>query len=160
VIRRKLLEGFSVHTLLRLPTGIFYAQSVNASVLFFDRKRRRQKKTENRLWVYDLRTEKRFSLAGNRLERSDLDEFVVCYHAENRALREESWSAKNAGGRWRSFSHEEILEGDKASMDVLWLDKAPKEGERGPKALEDISDGIMRDLQLAMQRISELSSGS
>ena len=86
-IRRELLKQADVHTLLRLPTGIFYAQGVKANVLFFDRKPAQEKPWTEKLWIYDLRTNKHFTLKENPLKRADLDDFVACYHAENRHER-------------------------------------------------------------------------
>jgi type I restriction enzyme M protein len=110
VIRRRLLQDFDVHTLLRLPTGIFYAAGVNANVLFFDREFRSARKSERRLWVYDFRTNMHFTLVGKRLERSDLDELVICYNAGKRGGREATWSSENQFGRWRSFTHDDDAE--------------------------------------------------
>ena len=81
-VRRELLKQADVHTLLRLPTGIFYAQGVKANVLFFDRKPAQEKAWTEKLWIYDLRTNKHFTLKENQLKRADLDDFVACYHAE------------------------------------------------------------------------------
>src|SRR2546426_383064 len=78
-IRRALLKQADVHTLLRLPTGIFYAQGVKANVLFFDRKPAQEKPWTQKLWIYDLRTNMHFTLKENTLKRIDLDDFVACY---------------------------------------------------------------------------------
>jgi N-6 DNA Methylase len=110
-IRRNLLQYCNVHTMLRLPTGIFYAQGVKANVLFFDKYQ--GAKTE-RLWIYDLRTNMNFTLRTNPLTRAHLDDFVACYcpgHLEDRQESE----------RFRSFSYEELLKRDKLSLDLFWL---------------------------------------
>src|SRR5206468_6339856 len=83
-VRRKLLHECEVHTLLRLPTGLFYAQGVKANVLFFDKKAASETPWTKKLWIYDLRTNKHFTLKTNPLKREDLDEFVQCYNPENR----------------------------------------------------------------------------
>jgi len=83
-VRRKLLHECDVHTLLRLPTGIFYAQGVKANVLFFDRKPASETPWTKTLWIYDFRTNEHFTLKTNPLKRSDLDDFVACYNPENR----------------------------------------------------------------------------
>jgi type I restriction enzyme M protein len=83
-IRKRLLPDCDVHTLLRLPTGIFYAQGVKANVLFFDRKPASETPWTRTLWIYDLRTNQHFTLKTNTLTRADLDDFVRCYHPENR----------------------------------------------------------------------------
>src|ERR671925_146281 len=104
-VRRKLLHECDVHTLLRLPTGIFYAQGVKANVLFFDRKPASATAWTQALWIYDLRTNIHLTLKTNPLKRSDLDEFVACYHAANRHERTPAWSADNPNGRWRCYSY-------------------------------------------------------
>ena len=101
-VRRKLLHECEVHTLLRLPTGLFYAQGVKANVLFFDKKPASETPWTKKLWIYDLRTNKHFTLKTNPLKREDLDEFVQCYNPENRYQREPTWSEKNPDGRWRA----------------------------------------------------------
>ena len=87
-IRRELLKQADVHTLLRLPTGIFYAQGVKANVLFFDRKPASEKPWTKKLWIYDLRTNQHFTLKTNPLKRADLDDFVACYNAGEPARAE------------------------------------------------------------------------
>jgi type I restriction enzyme M protein len=156
VVRRRLLQDFDVHTLLRLPTGIFYAPGVNANVLFFDRRLRSTPSTGARLWVYDLRTHMRFSLVGNRLERPDLDEFVHCYNADDRGAREETWSRDNPAGRWRSFGHDDLLASDKVSLDLSWISDHGRERLRGPEELENLTDQIMTDLRSALAQIEEI----
>jgi type I restriction enzyme M protein len=102
-IRKRLLHDCDVHTLLRLPTGIFYAQGVKANVLFFDA-----------LWIYDLRTNKHFTLKTNTLTRADLDDFVRSYNPVNRHERVET-------ERFHRFSYEVLLKRDKADLDIFWL---------------------------------------
>ena len=98
-IRRELLKQADVHTLLRLPTGIFYAQGVKANVLFFDRKPAADKQAwTTKLWIYDLRTNLHFTLKENPLKRADLDDFVACYSAKDRTKRKES-------ERWKPFTN-------------------------------------------------------
>ena len=95
-VRRKLLHECDVHTLLRLPTGIFYAQGVKANVLFFDRKPASERPWTEKLWIYDLRTNQHFTLKQNPLTRADLDEFVACYNPANRHERKH-WSPSVRG---------------------------------------------------------------
>ena len=83
-IRRKLLHDCDVHTLLRLPTGLFYAQGVKANVIFFDKKPASETPSTSKVWIYDLRTNKHFTLKTNPLKREDLDEFVELYNPKNR----------------------------------------------------------------------------
>ena len=120
-VRRKLMHECEVHTILRLPTGIFYAQGVKANVVFFDRKPASEKPWTKKVWYYDLRTNKHFTLKQGRMTRADLDEFVKCYRPENRHKRRATWSAKKPDGRWRSYTYDEIINRDKASLDIFWL---------------------------------------
>jgi type I restriction enzyme M protein len=113
-IRRKLLETCDVHTLLRLPTGIFYANGVKANVLFWDNKPKDGKVHTKGVWVYDLRTNKHFTLKTRPLKTDDLQDFVACYRPENRHERAES-------ERFRYFSYDTLIARDKASLDVFWL---------------------------------------
>ena len=117
VIRKKLLSDFNLHTILRLPTGIFYAQGVKANVLFF------QKGSPTKeIWFYDYRTGIKHTLATNPLQRHHLDDFVKCYNAENLAGRVETFDAEtNPNGRWRKFSIDAILKRDKTSLDITWI---------------------------------------
>ena len=121
IIRRKLLEEFEVHTMLRLPAGIFYAQGVKANVLFFDRMPGKKLPKTKQLWIYDWRTDVRYTFKTNQLKRPDLDEFVACYRAENRAAREQLWSEENPKGRWRAYSYDELLKRDKLNLDLFWI---------------------------------------
>ena len=107
-IRRKLLHECDVHTLLRLPTGLFYAQGVKANVLFFDKKPASETPWTKKLWIYDLRTNKHFTLKTNPLKREDLDEFVQLYNPANRHDRKATWSAEQPDGRWRVYDYDEL----------------------------------------------------
>jgi len=113
-IRRQLLHDCDVHSLLRLPKGIFYAQGINSNVLFFERKPGAAHPWTRELWVYDLRTNKRFTLKQNPVTRADLDDFVECYKPGDRHLRVES-------ERFKRYSYDELIERDKASLDLTWL---------------------------------------
>ena len=123
-VRRKLLHECDVHTLLRLPTGVFYAQGVKANVLFFDRKPDSEKPWTEKLWIYDLRTNKHFTRRQNQLTRADLDDFVVCFNPQNRYERTPTWSEENPDGRWRDFTYEELLARDKVNLDILGKNNA------------------------------------
>ena len=116
-IRKRLLSDFNLHTILRLPTGIFYAQGVKANVLFF----KKGEKTKD-IWFYDYRTGIKHTLANNTMERHHLDDFVACYNADNIGARKETYNAEtNPNGRWRKYSVNEILERDKTSLDITWI---------------------------------------
>jgi type I restriction enzyme M protein len=120
-VRRKLLQESDLHTILRLPTGIFYAQGVKASVLFFDRKPGRERPWTEQVWFYDYRTNVHHTLKQNPLIRTDLDAFVECYHPANRHERQPIWSEENPDGRWRAYTLDEIMARDKVNLDIFWL---------------------------------------
>ena len=156
-VRRNLLKQFDVHTLLRLPTGIFYAQGVKANVLFFDAKPARESAWTERLWVYDLRTNMHFTLKQNPLNRSHLDEFVECFHAENRHHRQETWSEDNPEGRWRSYSYDELMKRDKANLDIFWLrDKSLEDSEDLPEP-DILAREITDDLSTALEQFASIT---
>lgn len=116
-IRRRLLTDFNLHTILRLPTGIFYANGVKANVLFFT-KGEPTKET----WYYDYRTDIKHTLATNPMQRHHLDDFVACYNAENLAARKETYDNEtNPNGRWRKYDVAELLGRDKTSLDITWI---------------------------------------
>jgi type I restriction enzyme M protein len=155
-VRRKLLHECEVHTLLRLPTGIFYAQGVKANVLFFDRKPGSEKPWTKRLWIYDLRTNRHFTLKTRRLVRSDLDEFVTCYCPGARQKRKETWSEKQPEGRWRSFSYDEILERDKVSLDIFWLRDESLEDSASLPEPHVLAEEIADDLRASLEEIESI----
>lgn len=126
VIRKKLLSDFDLHTILRLPTGIFYAQGVKANVLFFVKGR-----PTKEIWYYDYRTDVKHTLANNKLERRHLDDFVSCYNPEDIYARSETYDAENnPSGRWRRYDIGEIMARDKTSLDISWLKKGGEDDER------------------------------
>ncbi len=147
-----------VHTLLRLPTGLFYAQGVKANVLFFDKKPASETPWTKKLWIYDLRTNKHFTLKTNPLKREDLDEFVQCYNPENRHQRQPTWSEKNPDGRWRAYAYDELINRDKASLDVFWLrDESLEESDNLPDP-DVLAQEIVEDLEAALEQFREIAS--
>ncbi len=156
-VRRKLLHECDVHTLLRLPTGLFYAQGVKANVLFFDRKPASETPWTKKLWIYDLRTNMHFTLKTNPLKREDLDEFVTCYNPQNRHKRNSTWSEKKPEGRWRAYDYEELVNRDKASLDIFWLkDKSLEESENLPEP-GVLAQEIVEDLEAALEQFREIA---
>ena len=156
-VRRKLLREYEVHTLLRLPTGIFYAQGVKANVLFFDRKPGAKEAWTKKLWIYDFRTNKEFTLKQRRLVRADLDEFVGCYHPENRNQRKATWDEKkNPAGRWRMFTYEELIARDKCSLDIFWLKDESLEDSSKLPDLHVLAAEIAEDLRSALEQIESV----
>lgn len=119
-IRRDLMEKCNLHTILRLPTGIFYAQGVKTNVLFFTRGREDKGNTSD-IWFYDLRSDMPSFGKTNPLKESHFDEFVECYKDGDLSARTETYSEDNPNGRWRKFTYEEILARDKTSLDITWM---------------------------------------
>ena len=150
-VRRELLKQADVHTLLRLPTGIFYAQGVKANVLFFDRKPAQEKPWTEKLWIYDLRTNKHFTLKENQLKRSDLDDFVACYHAENRHQRTES-------ERFKCFGYDDLIKRDKVNLDIFWLKDESLEDSANLPAPDIIAAEIVEDLEAALGQFAEIAT--
>ena len=149
-VRRKLLDECDVHTLLRLPTGIFYAQGVKANVLFFDRKPAGEDHWTQDLWIYDLRTNRHFTLKTNPLTRTNLDDFVTCYHADNRLDRQET-------ERFRRFSYDELVKRDKANLDIFWLRDESVEDSATLPPPDVIAEEILEDLRAALEQLEEIA---
>jgi type I restriction enzyme M protein len=144
IVRRRLLHDCDVHTLLRLPTGIFYAQGVKANVLFFDRKPASETPWTQRLWIYDLRTNQHFTLRTSPLARANLDDFVRCYNPENRHERVET-------DQFKSFTYDELVARDKASLDIFWLrDESLEDYENLPDP-EVLAADIVENLEAALE---------
>ena len=156
-IRRKLLKECDLHTLLRLPTGIFYAQGVKANVLFFDGKPPSEMPWTKQLWIYDLRTNIRYTLKTNQIKRQDLDEFVR-YYNPNRHRRKSNWSDDNPDGRWRAFNYEELLQRDKVSLDIFWLKDESLEGADNLPDPEILAAEIAEDLRVALMQFEEIQN--
>lgn len=147
VVRRRLLQTCDVHTLLRLPPGLFYAQGVKANVLFFDLPSKPRKVLSGPLWVYDFRAENHFSVKTRPLQESDLVEFVSCYRPGNRGAREPGGRAD----RWRAFDVQEILDSEGCSLDISWRDQSVREGTGVLARLDEISRLIAEDLTRALE---------
>ncbi|MGH2391084.1 MAG: HsdM family class I SAM-dependent methyltransferase, partial [Chloroflexota bacterium] len=157
-VRRNLLRQCDVHTLLRLPTGLFYAQGVKANVLFFDNRVAREQPWTETLWVYDLRTNKRFTLKERPLQREDLDEFVACYNPANRRDRRPTWSEDNPEGRWRSYGYEELTNRDKINLDLFWLKDKSLEDSASLPDPDSIAAEIADDLQAALDGFAAIAA--
>ena len=151
-VRRKLLQESELHTILRLPTGIFYAQGVKANVLFFDRKPGREQAWTREIWFYDYRTNIHHTLKQNPLARADLDEFVEVFNPANRHERRPTWSEETPDGRWRSYSYEEIMARDKVNLDIFWLrDESLEDTDNLPDP-DIIAAEIVEDLEAALEQ--------
>ena len=152
-IRRRLLAECDVHTLLRLPTGIFYAQGVKANVLFFDRKPAHPEGLpwSKTLWIYDLRTNKHFTLKTMQMARADLDDFVTCYHPENRYERQET-------ERFHAFSFEDLIKRDKANLDIFWLRDESVEDSANLPPPGTLAAEIAEDLRAALEQFEAIGA--
>ena len=155
-VRRKLLHECDVHTLLRLPTGIFYAQGVKANVLFFDRKPGSEKPWTKKLWVYDHRTNRHYTLKTKRMTRADLDEFVGCYKPGGRQRRKATYSEKAPEGRWRAYGYDELIARDKVSLDLFWLRDESLEDSANLPEPHVLAEEIADDLRAALEQIEEV----
>lgn len=134
-VREKLLKDFNLHTILRLPTGIFYANGVKTNVLFFDKGTRTKD-----IWVYDYRTGIKHTLATKPMKREDLNEFVECYCSGHMQDRVQTYSEENPNGRWRRFSEDEVYSRDQLKLDFKWLDLSEKDDRTLAELLQDIKD--------------------
>lgn len=151
-IRKRLLDNYDFHTLLRLPTGIFYKQGVKANVLFFDRKPASETPWTQDLWIYDLRTNKSFTLKERPLKRSDLDDFVDCYKSGRRRDRSES-------ERFRRFAYDDIVKRDKINLDIFWLkDDSLDDPDLLPPP-DEIAAEIVESLETALERFRKVAAG-
>ena len=158
-VRKKLLETADVHTILRLPTGIFYAQGVKANVVFFDNKPSNKDPWTKEIWVYDYRTNIHHTLKKNPLKLEDLRDFIHCYHPENRHKRQETFHADtNPDGRWRKFTYEEIMARDKTSLDITWLkDKSLADLDNLPDP-DVLAEDIIENLEAGLASFREILS--
>ena len=145
-IRKKLLSDFNLHTILRLPTGIFYAQGVKANVLFFTK----GQPTKD-IWFYDYRTDVKHTLATNKLQRHHLDDFVACYNANPRVETYNEDTARD--GRWRKYAVEDILARDKTSLDITWIKAG---GEEELFTLDELMTNIITQAGNISKAVTEL----
>ena len=156
IIRQKLLNTTELHTILRLPTGIFYKPGVKANVLFYDKRPASPEMQTKEIWFYDLRTNMHFTLKQHPMTDSDLEDFIACYNPENRHERKETWSESNPDGRWRRFSIDDILKRDKTSLDIFWIkDKSLADLDNLPDP-DVLADDIIENLQSALESFQEL----
>ena len=157
-VRKKLLETTDLHTILRLPTGIFYKPGVKANVIFFDKRPASADVQTKEVWIYDLRTNMHFTLKQNPMKDADLEDFVQCYNPENRHQRKETWSEDNSDGRWRRYSIDDILARDKTSLDIFWIkDKSLADLDNLPSP-DVLAADIIENLQSALESFKELQA--
>ena len=150
-VRKKMLETTDLHTILRLPTGIFYKQGVKANVIFFDNHPASKNPWTKEIWIYDLRTNIHFTLKENKMEFEDLKDFIECYHPENRHLRKET-------ERFKKFTYNEIISRDKTSLDIFWLkDKSLTDLDNLPDPDILVQD-IIENLESSLESLREISN--
>ncbi len=151
-LRRRLLRDFNFHTLLRLPTGIFYKQAVKANVLFFEKVPGGERVATQDLWVYDFRTNQNFTLRERPLKRADLDDFVACYQsALGPHMRKET-------ERFRKFGYDQLIARDKLNLDIFWL---KDEGHIDPDSLpppDEVAAEIVENLELALEKFRKVAA--
>lgn len=158
-VRKRLLETTDLHTILRLPTGVFYAQGVKANVIFFDNKPASKDPWTKEVWFYDLRTNTHFTLKQNPLKYEDLKEFIDCYNPSNRYKRIETWSDENPDGRWRKYTYDDITSRDKTSLDIFWIkDKSLADLDNLPEP-DLIAQEIIENLEAGLEGFREVLNG-
>ena len=155
-VRRKLMQDCNLHTIIRLPTGLFYAQGVKANVLFFTKGAASADAHTKRVWFYDLRTNKKFTLKQRPLTIKDLEEFISLYKRDDISNREATWSEVNEEGRWRSYSLEEILSRDNAGLDIFWLKDDKLIDLDNLSDPDVIADEIVTNLEEVLSLMNEL----
>ena len=155
-VRKKLLDTTNLHTILRLPTGIFYKPGVKANVIFFDARAAAKDPWTKEVWIYDFRTNVHFTLKKKPLRFEDLEDFIECYSPESKHERSETWFEENPDGRWRKFTYDEIISRDKTSLDIFWVkDKSLVDMENLPDPDELASD-IVESLVDALENFKGL----
>jgi type I restriction enzyme M protein len=156
-VRKKLMETTDLHTILRLPTGIFYKQGVKANVLFFDNKPAAKQPWTKDIWIYDFRTNIHFTLKKNPLKLEDLREFINAYNPDNRHKRKETFNADtNPEGRFRKFTYDEIINRDKTSLDITWIkDKSLADLDNLPDP-DVLAGEIIENLEAGLESFREI----
>ncbi len=155
-VRKKLLENTDLHTILRLPTGIFYAHGVKANVLFFEAKPASKEPWTREVWIYDYRTNVHHTLKKNPLRFADLEDFIRCYNPENRLQRKETWNETDPEGRFRRFTYEEIEARDKTNLDIFWLkDKSLADLDNLPDP-DILANEIIENIEAGLESFKEI----
>ena len=151
-IRKKLLETCDVHTVLRLPTGIFYAQGVKANVVFFDARPKDGRVQTQGVWFYDLRTNQRFTLKTRPLKLDDLRDFIVCYRPQNRHERVET-------ERFKFYAYDALVARDKASLDIFWLKDDSLDNLQDLPPPDVLQQEIIEHLEAALASFRDVAAG-
>lgn len=144
------METSDLHTILRLPTGIFYAHGVKANVLFFDKKAASKDPCTSKIWIYDFRTNTHITLKENPLKFEHLADFIKCYNSENRHKRKET-------ERFKCFTYDEIMKRDKKNLDIFWLkDESLEDLDKLPEP-NVLASELVEDLEDALEQLKEIS---
>jgi len=156
-VRKKLMETTNLHTILRLPTGVFYKQGVKANVLFFDNHPAAKKPWTKEIWIYDFRTNIHFTLKKNPLQLNDLKDFIECYCPGAAHKRKETYNVEtNPEGRWRMFTYEDIIARDKTSLDITWIkDKSLTDLDNLPDP-DLLANDIIENLEAGIESFKEI----
>ena len=138
-----------MHTILRLPTGLFYAQGVKANEIFFDRKGASEQVQTKDVWIYDLRTNQHFTLKRDPMTKADLEDFIKCYNADNRHQRVET-------EKFKKFTYDEIIKRDNTNLDIFWLkDESVEDSANLPEPKVLIED-ILENLEYVKSEFEEI----
>ena len=161
IVRKKLMETTELHTILRLPTGIFYANGVKANVLFFDNRPAQKDPWTKEIWFYDYRTNIHHTLKKKPMRLDHLQDFIKCFNPDSgqqgRHKRKETWDKeKNPDGQWRKYTYEEIIARDKTSLDIFWLkDKSLADLDNLPEP-EDLAAEIIENIEAGLNSFREV----
>lgn len=157
-IRKDLLNKCNVHTILRLPTGIFYAQGVQTNVLFFTRGTTDTDNTKE-TWVFDMRNNMRSFGKRNPLNKDDFKEFIECYCADDMSKRKETWSEENPNGRWRKFTIDELNKRENTNLDIFWMEEEQEGPDYSIPELLEIMDESSQQISSSVAKLKELLAG-
>ena len=158
-VRKRLMANTDLHTILRLPTGIFYAHGVKANVLFFDNHPAQKDPWTKEIWFYDYRTNVHHTLKQKPIRIDHLQDFIKCYHPENRFDRTKTWHKENnPDGRWRKYNYKEIIARDKTSLDIFWLkDKSLADLDNLPDP-DVLAEEIIENMEAGLNSFKEVLS--
>ncbi len=158
-VRKALLQKTNFHTILRLPTGIFYKSGLKANVIFFDNKPESEAPQTKEVWYYDFRTNVHFTLRKNPLKHKNLQDFVNCYNSKYRSKHPSTWSSKKSDGRWRKFTYEELVTRDKTSLDIFWLRDESLYDLDNPPEPDVLAAEIIENLEAGLNSFREILNG-
>jgi type I restriction enzyme M protein len=155
-VRKQMLQSTELHTILRLPTGIFYRPGVKANVLFFSNKPGAKEVWTKEVWFYDYRTNVHHTLKKKPMSLKDLQDFIQCYNPSNHQDRTETWSESNPEGRWRRYTYEEIIARDKTNLDIFWLkDKSLADLDNLPDP-DILANEIIENIEAGLESFKEI----